>query len=157
TRTAARRGTDVVLTLDEDLQWQAESSLLDQVKATASKGGMAAVIDVTNGDVLAMATVHGATAKKPAAVASPTDQNGPLTTLFAPGSTTKLITLSWALEHHLVTPDTTFTVPASIKVDPSVKPFYDAEWHAPAAWTTADILRESSNVGTIEIAQRMKN
>ena len=47
-----------MLTLDEDLQWQAEYSLLDQVKATGAKSGMAVVIDVTNGDVLAMASVH---------------------------------------------------------------------------------------------------
>ena len=119
---------------------------------------MAAIIDVTTGDVLSMATVHGASAGKPAGVAGPGEHNAPLTELFAPGSTSKLITLSWAIEHGLVTPDTTFTVPASIKVDPSVQaPFVDAEWHPMENWTTADILRESSNVGTIEIAQRMKN
>ena len=60
-RVEARRGTDVVLTLDRDLQFEVESSLLDQVTATRAKGGMAAVIDVQDGDVLAMGTVEGAT------------------------------------------------------------------------------------------------
>jgi cell division protein FtsI (penicillin-binding protein 3) len=158
TRVAAKRGTDLVLTIDQDVQWETENALLDQVRATQSKGGMAAIVDVTTGDVLSMATVLGAASGKPAAVAGPGDRNAPLTELFAPGSTTKLITLAWAIEHGRVTPETRFLVPPSIKVDPTQqKPFVDAEWHPPMDWTTADILRESSNVGTIEIAKRMKN
>jgi cell division protein FtsI (penicillin-binding protein 3) len=158
TRVEAKRGTDVVLTIDQDTQWETENALLDQVRATQAKGGMAAIVDVTTGDVLSMATVEGASAAKPAHVAGAGEHNSPLTELFAPGSTTKLITLSWAIEHGLITPTTKFNVPASIKVDPSQQaPFVDAEWHAPENWTTADILRESSNVGTIKIAQKMKN
>jgi cell division protein FtsI (penicillin-binding protein 3) len=156
-RVGARRGTDVVLTIDEDLQWQAERSLLDQVIAQHAKGGMAAVIDVATGDVLSMATVRGATAGAAARVAAPTERNSPLTDLFEPGSTNKLVTLSWAIEHGVVKPDTMFTVPWTTRIDPHVKPYKDDEWHPPMRWTTADILRESSNVGTIEIARRMRN
>ena len=162
TRINAQRGTDVVLTLDEDLQWQAEYSLLDQVKATGANGGMAVVIDVTDGDVLAMASVVGAKADAPAHVANGGEANAPLTDLFEPGSTNKLITLSWALEHGHILPTTMFSVPYSYRVDPDVAPYTDAEPHYGAPngvehWTTADILRESSNVGTIEIANTMKN
>ncbi len=160
----AERGTDVVLSLDEDLQWQAEYSLLDQVKATGAKSGMAVVVDVTNGDVLAMANVNGATAATPAHIAESGEANTPLTDLFEPGSTNKLITLSWALEHGHVTPESKFSVPYSWSPDPGagVKPYYDAETHTGVPngiehWTTADILRESSNVGTMLIAKRMRN
>jgi cell division protein FtsI (penicillin-binding protein 3) len=162
TQVDAQRGTDVVLTLDEDVQWQAEYSLLDQVKATNANGGMAVVLDVDTGDVLSMASVVGAKNGVPAHVAGGSDSNAPLTDLFEPGSTNKLITLSWALEHGHVTPTTPFSVPYSYRVDPHVAPYTDAEPHfgAPGGvehWTTADILRESSNIGTIEIAQRMRN
>jgi cell division protein FtsI (penicillin-binding protein 3) len=158
----AQRGTDVVLSIDENLQWQAEYSLLDQVKATGARSGMAVVVDVKSGDVLAMASVLGATPTGQAKVAGAGDHNAPLTDLFEPGSTNKLITLSWALEHGRIAPDTMFEVPYSKSVDPHVKPYYDAEPHVGVPngiehWTTADILRESSNVGTIEIAQKMKN
>ncbi len=71
TRVVARRGTDLVLTIDQNLQWEAEYALLDQVQATRAKGGMAAVVDVTNGDVLSMATVQGTTSAGPARVAVP--------------------------------------------------------------------------------------
>ncbi|HEV7526550.1 MAG TPA: penicillin-binding protein 2 [Acidimicrobiia bacterium] len=163
TRVDAQRGTDVVLSIDEDLQWQAEYSLLDQVKATGAKSGMAVVVDLTNGGVVAMATVHGATPTTPAQVAGASDNNAPLTDLFEPGSTNKLITLSWALERGHVAANTPFLVPYSIRVPGQVNGAYaDAEPHYGTAngiehWTTSDILRESSNVGTIEIAMKMKN
>jgi cell division protein FtsI/penicillin-binding protein 2 len=159
TRVDARRGTDVVLTLDEDLQWKAEYTLLDQVQATQAQSGMAAIIDVTTGDVVAMASVNGATAQDPAHVAKPGEHNMPLTDLYSPGSTMKLVTLSWALERGYVTPETVFDVKDSIRVDPhpDVKPYVDAESHPESMWSVSDILRESSNVGTIMIAQKMKN
>jgi cell division protein FtsI (penicillin-binding protein 3) len=148
-RVEARRGTDVMLTLDRDLQYEVESSLLDQVIATSAKGGMAVVVDVTNGDVLAMATVQGATATDAPRVAVAGERNRPLTDLFEPGSTNKLITLSTAIELGRVTPDTWFTVPDWISIDPELEPYHDAESHPIEQWTTSDILRESSNVGTI--------
>ncbi len=163
TQVDAQRGTDVVLSVDENLQYQAEYSLLDQVKATGANSGMAVVVDVTTGEVLAMASVIGTTATGPAHVAGPEDHNAPLTDLFEPGSTNKLITLSWALQHGHVTSTTEFAVPYSYRVPGQVgAPYNDADPHVGVPggiehWTTADILRESSNVGTIKIAQTMTN
>src|SRR5262249_25776622 len=82
TQVDAKRGTDVVLTLDEDMQWQAEYSLLDQVKATNANGGMAVVLDVDTGDVLAMATVKGAKDGVPAHGAGGGGRPGPRTHPF---------------------------------------------------------------------------
>ena len=145
--------------IDEDLQWEAEYSLLDQVQATSTpRAAWPRSSTSRPATCSSMASVDGAIAGSGRrAVAGPGEHNAPLTELFEPGSTNKLITLSWAIEHGHVTPDTMFTVPSSITVDPRRQPFYDAEWHPPMQWTTADILRESSNVGTIEIAQRMRN
>jgi cell division protein FtsI (penicillin-binding protein 3) len=155
-RVEAERGTDLMLTLDRDLQYEVESSLLDQVIATAARGGMAVIIDTTNGDVLAMATVQGATAAEAPRVAAAGEHNRPLTDLFEPGSTNKLITLSTAIELGRVTPGTWFSVPDWISIDPELEPYHDAESHPVEQWTTSDILRESSNVGTIMIAQRLE-
>lgn len=154
-RTDAERGTDLVLTIDESVQYETEYSLLDQVIATQAKGGMAVVVDVTTGDVLSMATVLGASGDEPARVARPGERNMPLSDLYEPGSTSKLITLGWAMEHGLVTPDTMFTVPDHITVHEDVQPYTDHDGHPVEKWTTSDIMRESSNVGTIMIAQKM--
>ncbi len=150
----ARPGTDLVLTVDEGLQYQVESSLVDQVTATAAKGGMAVVVDVHTGDVVAMATVDGATnGVAHAAALAGEDTNRPLTDLFEPGSTNKLITIATAIEHGKVGPNTEFKVPPSINVGVE-KSYSDAHRvNGMEHWTTTDILRESSNVGTIMIAK----
>ena len=73
--------------------------------------------------------------------------------LFEPGSTNKLITLSTAIEDGLVTPDTEIDVPSVLRVGPT--PFTDVDPHGDVHMTVTDILRQSSNIGTIKIAQRL--
>lgn len=150
-RRAAVRGHDLVLTLDQSLQYQAQQVLLEQVASTSAKGGMAVVADVRTGSVLAMATVDGADGDVPPRPASHTARNRPVTDVFEPGSTNKVVTVSGALEAGLIAPSTRFTVPDSIEV--AGRTFHDSEEHATAWWTVSDILRESSNVGTIKIGR----
>ncbi len=169
-RRAAVRGQDLVLTLDQAMQYQTEQVLLEQVDATRAKGGMAVVADVRSGAVLAMASVDGpppgaddpgadATTGPDGATDAPTEsqvaphtaRNRPVTDVFEPGSTNKVVTISAALEAGLVAPSTRFNVPDSIEM--AGRTFHDAEEHDPAWWTVSDILSESSNVGTIKIGQ----
>jgi cell division protein FtsI (penicillin-binding protein 3) len=146
-------GHDLVLTLDEALQYETERVLSEEVDAASAEAGMAIVVDVENGDILSMATVlagvnDGASGPAPAA-----ERNRPVVDSYEPGSTNKVVTVSGALEDGVVTPDTWYEVPDTIQVGDYV--FEDAESHAPAAWQVRDIVRESSNVGTILIAQAL--
>ncbi len=149
---ATARGSDLVLTLDGSIQYEAERALVDQVTAAKAKGGMAVVADVRTGDILAMASVDGATDAAPAHPASAIEGNRPLTDVFEPGSTNKVVTIAAALEAGLVRPDTVLSVPQELKVYDTW--YVDADSHAPEL-TVADILRESSNVGTIMIADKL--
>jgi cell division protein FtsI (penicillin-binding protein 3) len=152
-RVAARSGNDLVLTIDQALQYQVERSLVDQVTATAAKGGMAVIVDVQTGDVLAMATIKGAANGEPARPARAGENNKPLTDLFEPGSTNKLVTIATAIEQGRIGASTPFNVPLEINVG-AEKSYRDAHReNALEHWSTTDILRESSNVGTIMIAQ----
>ena len=74
--------------------------------------------------------------------------------VYEPGSTNKVITVGGALEEKIISPSTTFSVPDNIVFDK--QNFPDAESHEPATWNAGDILRESSNVGTIMIASRLQ-
>ena len=147
---AARRGGDLVLTLDQSLQYEVERQLTAQVEKAKAKGGMVVVTDVTTGDVLAMATAVGATPTVPAHPARASDQNLPLTAVYEPGSTNKVITVASALEQGAITENTTLAVPSSLKIADAL--FEDHAPHAPTL-TVKDIMRESSNVGAIEIAR----
>jgi cell division protein FtsI (penicillin-binding protein 3) len=149
----ARRGTDIVLTLDEPLQWETEQSLIDEVIATNARGGMAVVVDVTNGDVLSLASVVGASAEGPARPSAPTERTQPLMDLFEPGSTNKLITLSTALQRGIVGPHTVIDVPSLLRIGDAT--YQDVDSHGDVRMSVTDILRTSSNIGTIEIAQHL--
>jgi len=148
----ARRGVDLVLTIDRSIQYEAERALVEQVDAVDAKGGMAIVMDVRTGDILAMATVDGETAEHSARPAPSTQRNRPVTDVFEPGSTNKVVTIAAAIEAGLVTPETQFTVPQAITVDG--QKFEDVTEHG-SVLTVADIIRESSNVGTILIARQL--
>lgn len=148
----ALKGSDLHLTIDQSMQYQAERVLTDEVTGVHAKGGMAIITDVHTGNVLAMVSVDGADGAIPAHPSSGLEPNRPLTDVFEPGSTAKVVTISAALEAGLVTPATVLSVPQSITVDGTK--YEDVDTH-PTLMTVADIVRESSNVGTIEIARML--
>jgi cell division protein FtsI (penicillin-binding protein 3) len=158
---APKRGQDLVLTLDAAVQYETEQYLLQGVARAKAQGGTAVVMDIKTGDVLAMATVDGAIVSgngangttTPAHVAGATEQNRPVTAVYEPGSTMKVVTISGALQDNKITTAQTFTVPDSKRIDG--KTFTDAEWHSVKIWSAADILSNSSNIGTIGIAQTL--
>jgi cell division protein FtsI (penicillin-binding protein 3) len=148
----AQRGVDLVLTIDQSIQYETERALVDEVNAVDAKGGMAIVIDVRTGDILAMANVDGETAESPAKPAPSTGQNRTVTDVFEPGSTNKVVTIAAALEAGIVEPDTVVPTPWMLVIDGTK--FEDVEAH-PTEMTVADILQHSSNVGTITIAREL--
>ncbi len=149
----AKAGTDLVLTVDRDLQYQVEQRLAAEVDQVRAKGGMAMVADVRTGDILAAAVVDGPSDGQHAHPAAATESNRIFTTPFEPGSTNKVITIASALERKLIAPDTLFSVPAQTTVGGHV--FADDEPHGRALWNAKQVLTQSSNVGTIQIADRL--
>jgi cell division protein FtsI (penicillin-binding protein 3) len=141
-----------VLTIDQSLQYEVERVLADEITNTRASGGMAVLADVRTGDVLAMASVDGATPDVPAHPAPATSPNRPLTDVFEPGSTNKVVTISAALEAGLVNPSTVLSVPGSLVVDG--QEYEDVHSH-PTEMSVADIVRLSSNVGTILIGRML--
>jgi cell division protein FtsI (penicillin-binding protein 3) len=147
---AAQRGQDLVLTLDQALQWNTEQALIQGVTAANAKGGTAIVVDVQTGDVLAMASVDGATDAHPVQVASANENNRPVTDVYEPGSTNKVITMSGAIQEGLVAPDTMLdNIGQSVLFGGTQ--YEDVDQHA-STMSVTDILAQSSNVGTIRIA-----
>jgi cell division protein FtsI (penicillin-binding protein 3) len=73
--------------------------------------------------------------------------------VFEPGSVNKVITMAAALEEGLVEPTTMMQVPDSIQVSDHL--FTDHDPHPVASWSVTDVLSQSSNVGTIMLAQQL--
>lgn len=150
----AQRGRDLVLTLDASLQYLVEQQLTAEVEKAQAKAGMAAIVDVRTGDVVAMANIAGRVGDVPAHPAGPRARNRLLTDTFEPGSTAKVATIASALESGVIDLDTRFSVPSSVTV--GGQQFPDDEDHARENWTVREILARSSNVGTIQIADKVR-
>jgi cell division protein FtsI (penicillin-binding protein 3) len=142
-----------VLTIDQSLQYHSEQVLTEEVTKAKAKGGMAIVMDVTTGDILSMASVEGATGDRPAGPSPPNERNRPVVDVYEPGSTNKVITIAGALEDGVVTPDSWFQTPGELTVGGTA---YKDESAHPPSMTVSDIVRQSSNVGTIQIARQLR-
>jgi cell division protein FtsI (penicillin-binding protein 3) len=162
-------GQDLVLSIDEPLQYEAEQALAQAIVAAKAQSGIALLMDSKTGEILADAqlTMPGPGNTQPPAVPVqiPGDSSGnqaqpveapsasAFTRVYEPGSVNKLITISAALQEGVIQPSDVFTIPDSYTVAGTV--FHDAESHPTEHWTVTDILANSSNIGTIQIAQRL--
>jgi len=77
--------------------------------------------------------------------------NSAVTQVYEPGSVFKLVTFSAALADSVITPSTTLSVPAALPMGKYT--FHDAEQHGTMAMTATQVLAQSSNIGTIEVAK----
>ena len=77
--------------------------------------------------------------------------NSAVTQVYEPGSVFKLVTFSAALADSVITPTTSLTVPSALPMGKYT--FHDAEQHGTEKLTATQILAQSSNIGTIEVAQ----
>jgi len=146
-------GTDLVLTLDRQIQDAAELALTNAVAASEAKGGSAVVLDVETGEVLAMASVPTI---DPEALGDATPyarRNRAVTDIYEPGSVNKVITIAAAMEEGIVNPGTTFSVADQLQW--GGRTFSDSHAHPTREMTVAEIIADSSNVGTIQIAERL--
>ena len=149
-------GAQVELTIDLDLQTYVQQTL-EQAKANSeAKGAEAVVLDARTAEVLAMANTgtidpNGNLEKQ---LAEGRDfENNAISHPFEPGSVAKIITAAASLEEGTTTPEEVHQVPGSI--DMAGVTVADAWEHGVVPYTTAGIFGKSSNVGTLQLAQRL--
>jgi cell division protein FtsI (penicillin-binding protein 3) len=146
----ATAGHDLVLSIDRSLQFETEQALISQVAASGAAGGVVVVSNPATGEILAMANVR----RDPnTGEVAPDMNNAAVTTSYEPGSVMKMITASAAVEEGLVDYATQFTIPDSIRL--GEWDFSEHTPHGTVTWPLPQLLSNSSNVGTIQIAQML--
>ncbi len=146
-------GTGLRLTLDRDIQWKAQQAITDEVAKAGALSGTVIVMDPRTGQILALATAPTFDPNHPGAAPPSALGNPAVSDPYEPGSVNKVITFSAALEKGLISPDTPFTIPPTY--DYAGHTFHDAEVHGVEHLTATGVLAQSSNIGTIQIAQKL--
>lgn len=146
-------GQDVNLTVDAAVQQQLQESLDDAVEDYDAEGGVGIVLRVDDGEILGMANSPVYDNNEFAEAPVEEQRNRIITDPYEPGSTFKAFTMAAALEEGSVSPDQSFSVPDSIDVS-GIK-VSDSHEHPTENMTSRKILQESSNVGTIQVAQEL--
>lgn len=150
---ASKPGQDVVLTLDEMIQYRAEQALAAAVSQSHAKSGTAIVLDPRTGEILALANVPTFDPNRPGEATEESRTNGALQN-YEPGSTFKVVAYSAAIELGLFKPEDTIDCQmGSIVVAGSVI----RDHHPFGVLTVAEALAKSSNVGAIKIALKVRD
>ena len=149
----AKPGRNVILTIDADLQYQAQQVLATEVKRLNADWATAVVIEVKTGRIVLAAEAPSVDPNDPGK--SPESERGARAFQFAfePGSTMKAITAATAFDTGYATANTQVIAPDSMKVFDHV--INDSYSHPPTKWTVTGVLRYSSNVGTIKFAEKV--
>jgi len=147
------RGANVVLTLDEKIQYIAERELAAAINKTHALAGTVVVMNPNNGELLAVANwptfdPNAASAGTPAEFR----MNRAISALYEPGSTFKLITLAAAFDQGITNPDEVFDCENGATYVAGHK-IHDHKRFG--LLTVSEILALSSDVGAIKIAERL--
>jgi cell division protein FtsI (penicillin-binding protein 3) len=146
---SARSGENLRLSIDLRVQYAAYRALKAAVKKHNAKSGSVVVIDVTTGEVLAMANQPSFNPNDRSHVTIGATRNRAMTDIMEPGSTVKPFTILAALESGKFSSDSIIsTSPGYLKVD--YKTFVDPSNYGELK--LEDVLSKSSQVGTTKVA-----
>lgn len=163
--TPAIDGSDIVTTVDENLQYIAEKIAQKGLEEHNAKGVHVLIMDPNNGEILAMVNKPDYDPNDPfsgyESFEGETDndkiqnmwRNWLVSDTFEPGSTFKTVTMIAALEEGLVNDNDIFTCNGSVKFGNTTVHCWKHEGHG--TQTLGEVLKNSCNVGMMEIGERL--
>jgi len=145
-------GSDVVLTIDKNIQFVADKVLAKTVEMYEAKGGTLVAMDPRTGDLLAISNAPNFDPNNHKSAKPEFWRNRAVTDAFEPGSVTKVFTLAAALETRVARTDgQIYCENGRIEVDDY--PIRDSH---PNKWLTVkECIQKSSNICTYKLARRL--
>lgn len=147
----AQVGHNVILTIDETIQYVAERELAEQVKKYHAEGGIVMVMDARNADILALAINPTFAAKDFGKVKASLRRNRAITDPYEPGSTFKVFLAASALDSG-VGPEDLFPSAGVISMGGYIIQNADDGLGANPMESLKEIITNSFNVGTSNVA-----
>jgi cell division protein FtsI (penicillin-binding protein 3) len=144
-------GGDVALTIDVAMQSEAEQALADGIAAANARGGFVVALDPRSGEVLALAEQPRFDPNDFRKLSYPDTRARVFTDAVEPGSTFKTFLIAAALDAGVVRPTDVFDLRGGLYVPgKQIK-----DLHPRPSLDVTGILRRSSNVGAVMIAQKL--
>ncbi|MGH9433114.1 MAG: penicillin-binding protein [Terriglobia bacterium] len=151
-RDTGEPGKNVVLTIDQDIQYIAQKALSDAVAQHHALGGVALVENPNTGAILAMASSPTFDPNRYRQSPPSARENRAISWIYEPGSVFKLVTVSSALDEGLTTPSEVINCQEG-GIVLAGHTIHDVERMGDL--TVADVLAKSSDVGTIKLGLRL--
>jgi cell division protein FtsI (penicillin-binding protein 3) len=150
----SKPGSDIVLSLDSNLQHIAYRELETAVRQHRAKAGAVVVLDARTGEVLALANYPGYNPNNRNNTSSKAMRNRAIADLFEPGSTLKPFTVATAIETGIIRANTVINTENGVFMVGNRK-IHDS--HPASMMTVAQVIQKSSNVGAAKIALKLKS
>ncbi|MBN1193598.1 MAG: penicillin-binding protein 2 [Coriobacteriia bacterium] len=146
-------GQDIVLTIDKDIQYQAQIALAEAVTEWGAKAGSIVVMDPRNGEIYAMASVPQFNPNDFGGYDEDAYRNRPVADTYEPGSTIKSLTAAAVIDSGLYEPTSMFELPPTIQV--GGRTIHESHDRPTMVWSLTDIVTNSSNVGAVKLGMAL--
>jgi len=144
-------GSDLVLSLDANVQYQAEQALADGVKSANAESGSVLIMDPATGGIVAWADYPSYNANNFTHTDTSLFKDNISSYLYEPGSVMKVVTLSGAINQGAITPSTVINDPGYLKIGGYRISDWDHRNHGNIDYTY--VLQHSLNVGAMKAMQ----
>jgi len=145
---------NLVLTIDSRIQHLVESQLKAAVEEKGAKGGLAIVMDPKTGEILALANSPSFDPNALLTVSPENKKNKVVTDCFDPGSTFKPFLVAAALQEGVVRENDRFYCENGAYAIAN-RVIHEAKRKRHGMLTVHDILKYSSNIGSVKIAEKL--
>ena len=145
-------GSDLTLTIDPKVQYEAEARLKEAVLDSRAVSGSVVAVDPYTGDILAMANYPTFDPNSPPGGNDRSRNNLAITSPFEPGSVFKVITMAAGLELAGLNPQSLIDCGNGILRLPG-RVIHDD--HPEEVLTMTNVLAKSNNIGSVNIALKV--
>jgi len=146
------KGNDIILTIDEGLQYIAEKELDKAMLKWRSVAATAIMMDPFTGEILALASRPAFDLNDIMGAVKNDVRNRAITDIYEPGSTFKVVAGTAAIEEKLFPAGQTFDCSRG-SIEVGGKNIKDAHKHGLLSFE--EVIQKSSNVGTIMIGMKL--
>jgi len=145
-------GNNIILTIDEGLQYIVERELTSAMQERKAKAAVAIMMNPATGEILALANRPTYDPNYPSVADGEEKRNRAITDIYEPGSTMKSILASAAVEEKAVSLNDIFDVSKGT-ITVGGKTIHDVHRHG--VLNFQEVIKKSSNVGAVKVGMRL--